>query len=105
MAEIVVIDMLLTLIWVILLLLSHEFGHYIKAVRQGIYRGWDIFPTPHIKLKRKFSSRWDYAWGMIFSCVTLPVYFLTNIPILMFPVFILATGLGDIFIIIIWGRA
>ena len=49
----------------------HEVGHYIVAKKQGIYLGWGLIPTPHIKLKEIFESRWNYLGGILFSLIVI----------------------------------
>ena len=38
-------------------ILLHEFGHYIVAKEEGLYQGWGLLPTPHVKMKGMFPER------------------------------------------------
>lgn len=89
-------------IWLIALFITHEFGHYLIAKRDGIYKGWGISPTPHINLTKPFDKKWKYLSGMAFSLITYPL-FLLSYPfpsIFEFIGLIIACGAFDILIII-----
>jgi len=63
-------------IWLLfgcLIILIHEFGHYLAARKQGIYKGWGLFPNPHIKLTQPYANRWSYLSGLAASLFLFPL--------------------------------
>lgn len=58
----------------LLLIPVHEFGHYLAARREGIYKGWGIFPNPHIKLTQPYGSRFAYLSGFAASLLLFPYW-------------------------------
>ena len=60
----------------IILILVHEAGHFLAAKREGIYKGWGIFPNPKIKLTRPHGSRWGYLSGFAASLFLYPLWVL-----------------------------
>ena len=57
-----------------ILILVHEFGHFLAAKKEGIYKGWGIFPNPHIKLTQAYGSRWGYLSGFAASLFVYPYW-------------------------------
>jgi hypothetical protein len=62
------------ILWAFVMLIIHEIGHAWLAKKQGIYKGWGIFPTPHIKVTKPYKSRWDYLMGFYFSLLSFPLW-------------------------------
>ena len=92
------------LLWVCIFLFTHELGHYVIAKKDGIYNGWGLTPTPHIKLTKKHNSRWKYLSGMIGSLLSYP-FFILIYPfpsIFYFTAIVLVAGIFDIIIMIVW---
>jgi len=85
-------------------ILFHELGHYYSAKKQGIYKGWGIFPNPHIKLTQ-IASRWSYAMGFLFSLAVVPLWLLSFGLGSLWIFLVLAAAAGaDFFVIIFYGR-
>jgi hypothetical protein len=56
----------------------HEYGHYLNAKMHGIYEGYGILPTPHIKIGKEPPAGIDYLWGVGFSYFWYPMYSLIS---------------------------
>ena len=92
--------MIPSLLWVGALLVVHEYGHAVVARRQGIFEGYGILPTPHVKISRPYDSKWDYLWGIGASLLTFPIYYFTGDPWWAFFVLAIAAGTIDILILL-----
>jgi hypothetical protein len=66
--------LLLTFLSIILLIVCHEFGHYVLAEKRGNYNGWGLLPNPHIKLTHYFPHRLDYLSGFVASALPFPLW-------------------------------
>lgn len=66
----VMITLLLTAVTVLI----HELGHAYIAVKCNNYKGWGLFPMPHIKLRKPFITRLAWFSGIIASIPIIPVW-------------------------------
>jgi len=83
------------------MILSHEYGHYYVAKKEGIYNGWTWFPS--IKLKRVYDSRWDYLSGLWGSLISFPIFALIGYEgLISFPFFAIGISVLDIFICVMY---
>jgi hypothetical protein len=96
------------IIWIFGLVFSHEWGHYIIAKKQGIYKGVAIIPfgVVAIQMTTYLQSRWDYLAGIATSSLAFPLFWLFE-PTLrskwwVFFVFALAIGIIDIVVFILY---
>ncbi len=64
------------IIWAVVMVFVHEFGHYLIAKKQGKYLGWGLSPSIHIKLSAPFNKRQDYLSGLYASAFTFPLWIL-----------------------------
>jgi hypothetical protein len=100
------LDTLKGVVWVLAMLLIHEYGHYVIAKRQGIYKGLMFFiGGMGIQMTTYLKSRWDYLYGILFSFIAFPLFLLLRDPrveIWYFPVFAVAIGIVDIFVFIFY---
>jgi len=72
-------DSWVLLIWGITFVFVHELGHTIVAKRRGIYEGWGISLTAHIKVTHgHFPNRYDYLSGVVPSFFTVPILLLAG---------------------------
>jgi hypothetical protein len=92
------------LVFVVVLVFTHELGHYVVAKRQGIYEGWGIFPYPHVRLSRHYLSRWDYLSGVWGSMFSFPLFLLLDAPWPLFFLFAISAAVMDIAILIFYNR-
>lgn len=89
----------------ILTIFVHEFGHYLTAKDQKIYKSITITPLiVMVNLKKPFKSRFDYAFGITLSFLVYPLWLLAGFnPYLVFLILILI-GAVDILIMIGWNK-
>jgi len=72
-----IIETLLSIIWIIPFVLAHELGHVWLAKRQGIFVGLHFLPTPHVTMKTGFKYRMDYLSGIVASYLAYPLFHVT----------------------------
>ena len=84
----------------------HEFGHYLIARKEGIYKGWGIFPNPHIKITQPYGSRWSYLSGLVASLFLFPLWLWIFGAkwIWLFFLFCLLLSGFDLIVVIFYGR-
>ena len=58
------------LIFVVILIYTHELGHYFCAKKEKIYSGWGLTPNPHIKLSSPHKKRIYYLGGFLMSLIS-----------------------------------
>jgi len=100
-----IIETLGGLTFIGMLILTHEFGHYLEAKHEGIYKGWAFLPNPHIKMTRPYNSRWKYLSGIAGSILSLPLFFLAFSWEYwwMFPILSISAGALDFVVVIGYG--
>jgi hypothetical protein len=97
----------LGLIWVMAMLITHEWGHYLMAKSQGIYKGVAVIPFGvAIQMTSYLKSRWDYLAGIVTSCLAFPLFWLFE-PTLrgkwwFFFVFAISIGVVDILVCVLY---
>ena len=89
-----------------ILILVHEFGHFLAAKKEGIYKGWGFNPNPHIKLTKPHGSRWGYLSGFAASLFLYPywIWILGWSSPHWFLAFCLAGASFDLVWVILYGR-
>ncbi len=87
-------------LFLVALIALHEFGHYVVAKAQGIYKGWGIFPFFHIKVKKGYSNRFDYMSGVAGSLLSFPVFLFTGLPLWLFFLMVISTGPFDFMLMV-----
>jgi len=97
---------MIAVIFLPLLIVFHELGHYIIAKKEGIYKGYGFLPNPHIKLARPYNSRWDYLSGFVFSAIPLPSWiFWVGISLWYWYLFMMLSAASlDFLIVIFYGK-
>ena len=98
-----IIHILFIIVFIITIIL-HELGHYMVAKKQGIYKGWGILPTPHIKLTKPYKTRISYLFGFFMSLLVIPVWLLIDIELWITILFLLILSIGDFLTIIFWKK-
>ena len=101
--------MIITLIGLVVLITLHELGHFALAKKDGIYKGWSIFPTPHIKISKPYDNRWKYLSGIAVSMLSFPIFILDNsfplaIRLFMGPTLALSLGVLDLVTVVFYGK-
>ena len=91
-------------IWIIILIILHEIGHMLIAREQGVYKGWGILPTPHIKMDKPYKSRWDYLSGIGLSLLSFPIFIFTGLSYWIFFAFVFGAGVIDLFIVMFYSN-
>ena len=91
------------IIWGIIVMPVHEWGHAWVAKKRGIFDKYVWTGMgPAVKLTRPFPKKNDYMSGIYASILTLPIWLLFGGNILGFLIFILALGFFDISLITSW---
>lgn len=97
---------MLQYLWIPVMLVLHEFGHYALARRKGIYRGWGILPTPHIKMSKISKHRSFYLSGLAFSLpAVIPFVLFRQDPLWVFPACAMRIGALDLLVFVFYGRS
>jgi len=86
------------LIWIGAMLLTHEWGHYLVAKQQGVYKSWGIHPFGGLVVNMRYylQGRWNYLVGIVTSCLAFPLFWVLE-PALRdewWAFFVIAIGLG-----------
>lgn len=85
------------------LIVTHEIGHAYVAKKQGIYKGWGMTPTPHIKMTRPFNNRFDYLSGLYGSLLSYPLFILGGWQgVIYFPIFAVTVSILDILLVFVY---
>lgn len=93
------------LLWLLPLVIFHEFGHYIWAKKEGIYAGFGLIPNPHIKLRMIYRNRWGYLSGLIGSILAVPLFIMFSIcEIQWFFISAVTISVLDIIVVIFYNR-
>lgn len=99
--------------WFVFVVVFHEFGHYVIAKRQGIYKKIGIIPGLgfSVNLTQNYKRRIDYLSGLIFSFIAFPFFLLGikfgafgNAKWWVFIVFALALAIWDIVLFFFVGK-
>ena len=89
-------------------ILLHEFGHYIVAKEEGLYQGWGLLPTPHVKMKGMFPERRQYLSGIIASYFSLPLFVIisptSTFPFVPFTMIAFSAGFFVLLVFFFYGK-
>lgn len=66
-----------SLLFFVVATVTHELGHAVLAVWEGIYEDIAFLPTPHVKMSGPYRSPWGYLSGLAGSVVSFPVFLMT----------------------------
>jgi hypothetical protein len=92
---------MLEYLWIPATLVLHEYGHYVLARREGIYNGWGILPTPHIKMSRPSRHRSFYLSGLAFSLPAgIPFVAFSHDQLWLFPACVV--GISALDLVCVW---
>lgn len=94
-----------TVIWFIIVIPIHEWGHAWVAKKQGIFEKYTItILGPAVKMRRPFKKAHDYMSGIYASILTLPVWLLAGGSIIGFLIAIFVLGSLDIIVMMNWSQ-
>ena len=97
--------MLKLFFWFCLCVFIHEYGHYIIAKKQKIYKGWDVaYGSIRINLEHKFNSRWDYLGGFAFSLIIIPIGLLIGIDMIHMVILQIFSSLLDFLVVVFYSK-